>query len=235
MPRIVTALFEDQARAQQALQALIETGLTQSQITAIGFSEGREVSSISGFRTLSAQDDSLAALDDLELPEADLRLFRQGLGRGCALIAARIDQKDLDEAIRVLEMFDPMDVDRDSREWARTAPSDNGAADVGRPLGAGVTGGTTEGMTNTDALPGMGVITDATDELGTADLRTDETAQPDMGPGSTRPTGDRRDDERAAAPGVNELELHSRPPAPRAGPFQRDTNRGGRVWAYGSD
>ncbi len=235
MPRIVTALFQERAQAQQALQALIEMGIPQSRITGIGFADGREISSISGFRTLSARDDSLASLDDLNLPKADRRLFEQGLAQGHTLIAARIDRADLDEAIRVLDMFDPVDLDRDSREWAKVNPSDQGPADLGGALGAGITGGTSASQTNTDALPGMGIMRDSTDDLGSADLRTDESAQPDTGPGSTRPTGGRPDDERAERPGVNELELRTAPPASRAGPFQRDMNRGGRVWAFGTD
>src|SRR4051812_33269305 len=102
MPQMIAALFKEQAQAQQSLQALIEMGIARDRITATGSSDAREVSSISGFRSLSASDDSLAALRDLDLPEADLRLFEQGLQRGHMLIAARVDRTDLDEAIRVL-------------------------------------------------------------------------------------------------------------------------------------
>ncbi|GEO15440.1 hypothetical protein [Microvirga aerophila] len=235
MPRIVTALFQDQAKAQQALQALMGTGVAQSHVTAIGFTEGREVSSISGFRTLSAQDDSRAGLYDLNLPASDLRLFEQGLHRGCSLIAARVDQQNFEEAIRVLEMFDPVDLDRDSREWAQSNGSDQAGGDVGAPLAAGITGGSTAGGTNTSALPGMGQMTEAADDLGTADLRTDETAQPGMGAGTTTGTAGRRDDARADREGVNELALESNPPGAQSGFLQRHMNRGGRVWAYGSD
>jgi hypothetical protein len=235
MPRIVTALFHDQAQAQQALQALMGTGVAQSHVTAIGFTEGREVSSISGFRTLTARDDSQAALYDLNLPASDLRLFEQGLHRGCSLIAARVDQENFEEAIRVLEMFDPVDLDRDSREWAQSNGSVQAGGDVGAPLAAGITGGSTAGGTNTSALPGMGQMTEAADDLGTADLRTDETAQPGMGAGTTTGTAGRRDDARADREGVNELALESNPPGAQSGFLQRHMNRGGRVWAYGSD
>jgi hypothetical protein len=235
MPLIVTALFHDQAQAQQALQALMGTGVAQSHVTAIGFVEGREISSISGFRTLAAQDDSQAALYDLNLPASDLRLFEQGLSKGCSLIAARVDQENLEEAIRVLEMFDPVDLDRDSHEWARSDESGQAGGDAGAPLAAGITGGSAAGDTNSSALPGMGQLTEATDDLGTADLRTDETAQPGMGPGTTTGTAARRDDERADREGVNALAAGSSPPGAQSGFLQRHMNRGGRVWAYGSD
>ena len=55
MPRIVTALFEDRAAAQRALQALMEAGVTRDRIALVGEDPGRDVSSISGFRTSMGQ------------------------------------------------------------------------------------------------------------------------------------------------------------------------------------
>jgi hypothetical protein len=222
MPRIVTALFQDHSQAHQALQALMEMGIAQSHITAIGFSQAREVSSISGFRSLTPSDDARAEIGHLDLPQSDLHLFERKLRQGCALIAARIDRDRLDEAVRVLEMFDPLDLDRATQEAVGDKSS---GADAGAPLGAGLTAGATAGMTNTDALPGMGTLTNATDELGTAD----------RGAGNTTAAGDRRDTERADRPGVNELDAASTPPAPRSGPFQRHLNQGSRVRIYGRD
>ncbi|RDI62582.1 hypothetical protein [Microvirga subterranea] len=222
MPRIVTALFQDHSQAHQALQALMEMGIAQSHITAIGFSEAREVSSISGFRSLTPSDDARAEIGGLDLPQSDLHLFERKLRQGCALIAARVDRDRLDEAVRVLEMFNPLDLDSETREAVGDRSS---GADAGAPLGAGLTAGATAGMTNADALPGMGTLTNATDELGTADL----------GAGNTTATGDRRDTERADRPGVNELNAASAPPAPRSGPFQRHLNQGSRVRIYGRD
>ncbi|MFC4175640.1 hypothetical protein ACFOYU_26780 [Microvirga sp. GCM10011540] len=234
MPQMITALFENAAQARQGLQALIEMGIAQNRIVAVGSEDAREVSAISGFRTLSARDDAQAALHDLNLPPDDLRVFEEGLRKGCALIAAQVDRDNLEEAARVLEMFDPVDLDRDSRDRMQSQGSDMPTADAGAPLAAGITGGSTAGTTNTSALPGMGLMSEAADDLGTADLRTDETAQPGMGQSTTTATGARRGDERADWEGVNELGVRSQPPAAQTGFLQRHMNRGGRVWAYGS-
>jgi hypothetical protein len=231
MPRIVTALYRNRSQAEQALQALIEPGIARSHVVAIGFAEDREISSISGFRSLSARDDNLAALDDLGLSGADRRVFEQGLRRGCFLIAAQVSREDLEEAIHVLEMFDPVDLDRESREWSKDVASDRAGADTGMPLGAGVTGGSSEGLTNTSALPEMGSMAEGTDDLGTDDVRIAGTAQPPQGPSTT--AGGRRSDERAGREGVTELASPSNPPAQPG--LRRDVNRGGRVWAFGSD
>jgi hypothetical protein len=243
MPRIVTALFKDRAQAQQGLQALMAAGVAQSRITTIGLNEGgRDVSSISGFRTLDIPPESHAALRELELPEDDRSLFEQGLQRGRFLIAARIDRENLDEAIRILEMFDPVDLDRESREWAAgdsaaqgggAAQGSGGGVDVGGPLGAGLTAGVSAGTTNTGSLPGAGLMGEAADDLGSADLRADETAQPASGESTTTGTGARRGDARADREGVNEL-AGSGPAPVQAGLVERHMHRG-RVRVFGSD
>ncbi|MFC1457506.1 hypothetical protein ACETIH_12420 [Microvirga arabica] len=232
MPQMITALFRDPAQARQALQSLLETGIAQNRIVAVGNQDAREISSISGFRSLSARDDSMEALHDLNLPESDRRLFEQGLHRGHTLIAARVDRDDAEEAVRVLEMFDPVDLDGSSREWLLENGSARTGADAGAPLGAGITGGSGGGMTTTSSLPGMGLMAEGADDLGTTDLRTDEFAQTNQGSSTTVGTGARRSDERADREGVNELAVDTRPSADQPGLMQRHMNRGGRIWAY---
>ncbi len=242
MPRIVTALFEDHAAAQRALQALIAAGVARDRIALIGESEGRDVSSISGFRDLSARDDGLAGLHDLPLPDEDLRLFEEGLRRGHALLSARVDTENMEEAVRVIDLFEPLDLDHRSREWQGGQQGGTGGADVGGPLAAGLTGGNTAGTTNTGALPGMGSLTYGTHEAGTADPRTREASVSDMGLSSTSETGGRREEARARAPGVLELS-QGQTVNPAAGQgfsgggdrYRRETNLTGRVRAYSRD
>ncbi len=232
MPQMIAALFKDPAQARQGLQALMEMGIAQNRIVAVGTEDAREVSAISGFRTLSARDDSQAALHDLNLPESDLRLFEQGLHRGCTLIAAQVDRDSVEEAARVLEMFEPVDLDRDSRAWLEQDGDSRSGVDVGAPLGAGITGGSQAGMTNTSAVPGMGLMAEAADDLGSADLRTDEPSRPNAGASTTVGTGARRSDDRADQEGVNELAVRSQPSPDQPGLMQRHMNRGGRVWVF---
>ncbi|MBM6579033.1 hypothetical protein ILT44_02465 [Microvirga sp. BT689] len=232
MPQMIAALFGDPAQARQALQSLLETGIAQSRIVAVGNRDAREISSISGFRSLAVPDDSMAVLHDLNLPESDLRVFEQGLRRGLTLIAARVDRENAEEAARVLEMFDPVDLDGSSREWLGSGGSDQAGVDVGAPLGAGITGGSGGGTTNTGTLPGMGLMAEGADDLGTTDLRTGEFAQGNQGSGTTTGTGARRSDERSDREGVNELAVDTQPSPDQPGLMQRHMNRGGRIWAY---
>jgi hypothetical protein len=232
MPQMIAALFRDPAQANQALQSLLQMGIAQHRIVAVGNAEAREISSISGFRSLSARDESMEALHDLNLPESDKRIFEQGLHRHCTLIAAQVDRDNAEEAVRVLEMFDPVDLDSSSREWLQESGSDRSGADAGAPLGAGITGGSGAGTTTTSTLPGMGLMAEGADDLGTTDLRTDEFAQTNQGSSSTVGTGSRRSDERADREGVNELAVDTQPDPDQPGLMQRHMNRGGRVWAY---
>jgi hypothetical protein len=232
MPQMIAALFRDPAQARQALQSLLETGIAQNRIVAVGNEDAREISSISGFRSLSVPDDSMEALHDLNLPGDDRRVFEQGLRRGCTFIAARVDRDDAEDAVRVLEMFDPVDLDGGSREWLGSGGPDQAGADAGAPLAAGLTGGSGGGMTTTSALPGMGLMAEGADDLGTTDLRTDEFAQTNQGSGTTVGTGARRSDERADREGVNELAVDTQPSSDQPGLMQRHMNRGGRIWAY---
>lgn len=161
-------------------------------------------------------------------------MFEAGLRRGCALVSVRIDSGNVEQAVRVLEMFDPVDLDRRSEEWRQggaTAGAREGV-DVGGPLGAGLTAGSGQGNTNIESVPGMGGMSGDTSALGTADLRTSEMSLSDQGR-STVAAGDRRTEERAGAPGVNELAT------PGIGNPNPDLHRremsGGRVRRYVRD
>lgn len=231
MPRVIAALFANHQQAQQALQALLETGLPLSHIHVSGRNENREISSISGFRTLEVDEGAGASMPDLDLPKSDRTLFEQGLRRGNVLIAARIDGSDLDRAVHALDMFDPIDLDAESRSVEERAKSETAEADVGAPLGAGLTGGAAAGVSNTGILPGAGLMAEAADDLGTDEVRTGETTGQGQAMPSTVGTGARRAEERADREGVNEL-AHGSGPAP-AGFVERHMQRG-RVWVFGS-
>ena len=219
MPRIITALFEDRGAAERALQALIETGVARDRIAIVGerHATGTEVAPS---RPPAPNEDVIAALHDLDLPDEDTRLFQEGLRRGCALVSARVGSDAAEQAIRVLEMFDPVDLDRRSEEWLRGAGAAGAreGVDVGGPLGTGLTAGSGQGNTNLESVPGMGTMADDTSTLGTADLRTSELGLSDQGR-SAIPAGDRRTEERAGAPGVNELA----PSRGRVRSYGRDT------------
>ena len=223
MPRIITALFEDRGAADGALQALVTGGIARDRIAILGESHQR-ASELAPTRSVHAAD---SALPDISLPREDLELYAEGLRRGCVMVTARIDGDRFEDAIATLDMFDPVDLDSRAKEWRQSHGGGNetSGVDVGAPLGAGLSAGVTGGSTNTSALPGSGQLSDATHDVGSADLRTDEASLGDQGRSTDTTTGDRRADQRADAPGA--LELGAAPDL-----FRRETTRSGRVRSY---
>lgn len=242
MPHIIAAVFDDFANAQRALEALIEAGVTPDRITLIGENPAREVSSISGFRELSARDATLAQPHDLPLPQEDLRLYEQMVTRGHALVVARVDRDQIEEAARILEMFDPIDLDREGLQRTAGTGRSSGGVDVGEPLGAALGSGVTASVTDAETVPGTRAMAERPDDVGASELQADDAPS---GAESTAPIDDRRIEERAAQPGV--LALDQRPDpriaaklAPNVDPrtdaepdiYWRETVRLGRVRSY---
>lgn len=230
MARLIVAMYRDRGGAEGALQALLTSGVARDRIGLIG-AEHRPETEMAPLRERPLGQ-AEAKLRDLPLSQEDLSAYESGLHEGRVLLTARVDDANLDKAHDILDMFDPVDLERGALAGAglasRSAASGGGVGsgiDVGAPLGAGLSAGAAGGVTNTSAVPGMAAMADSLDATGTADQRTQETSPGDMG-SSTRSTGDRRADERAGAPGVGEMA--------KPGVFRRDTTRrgSGRVRVY---
>jgi hypothetical protein len=252
MPQLIAALFETRARAEEALAALIGTGLASDRLRIIGGGGGGDAATMSSAEEIAAGGEDPTALRRLGLPEEDASAFAAGLGGGGAVLAARVDEADMDEAIRVVDTFEPIDLDGRSEERREDGTGGTAAVYAGGALGAGLSAGGMGGQTNTGALPGMGARAEGTGDIGSGDLRTQDVSLSDMGRSSTVATGVGRDNERADAPGA--LELGATPDAQLATKqapsaeqtagmglnakpdlFRRETNRTGRVRAYAKE
>ena len=199
MSRTIAALFDDPGRAEGALQALMTAGLAGRRTSLLrGEAHGTEMAP---FRDASRSD----APHLVTVPAEDRALFEEGVRRGGCVLVADV-AGDVDEAMRIIETFDPADLDRRAEEWRgrNAAREPQGGVDIGAPLGAGLTAGMGQGNTNLELMPGAGAMADDPSTLGTADLRTTEMSAGNEGR-STVAVGDRRSEERAGAPGVLEL------------------------------
>ena len=221
MARTIAALYGNRANAEGALQALVGAGLAGYQSAQIFREEARstEMAPARAVQPAEAGRHS-AALEALRLPETDAAEFEEALRNGGCLLSARIEMNNVDQAIAILETFEPLDLDASLTGARRDqgAGPGGGGADVGAPLGAGLAAGAGPGMTNTAALPGMAGMAQATHDVGSADLKTREVGRSDMG-SSAVATGEMRSEERTGAPGTMEL-------------GRRDGTRTGRVRAY---
>jgi hypothetical protein len=252
MSQMIAALFESRARAEEALAALIGTGLARDRLHIIGGGEGGDAATMSSAEEIAAGAGDPAELSGLGLPEEDASAFAAGLSGGGAVLAVRVDEAEIDETIRVVDTFEPIDLDARTEERRESGSGGPAGADAGGALGAGLSAGGMGSQTNTGAVPGMGAMTEGTNAVGSGDLRTGEASLSDGGGSSTTATGARRGDERAGAPGA--LELGAPPDAQLATKqapgaeqtaglgldakpdlFRRETSRVGRVRAYAKD
>ncbi len=208
MARTIAALFDDPGRAEGALQALMTAGLSGHRSALIR--PKVHASELTPFRDPSGAGAAAGGLLGSAVPPGDRALFEDGLRRGGSVLVVEV-LRDPEEAVRIIETFEPADLDSRAEEWREKAGGGGigEGVDVGAPLGAGLTAGMGQGNTNLESMPGAGMMADDTSALGTADLRTDEMSTGDQGR-SAVPAGARRSEERAGAPGVNELRARPR-------------------------
>jgi hypothetical protein len=176
MARIVCALFHDRARASAALGALVGLGIARDRLTLVD--ESGVPQNTGGDRDEAAASCDLASrIARLGLPAEEQASAGVVIANGGALIAARVEEGAVDEAMAVLDTFEPVE---------------GGGGPSGRPretplggMGAAFAAGPGAGSTNTEALPGMGAMAEGTSDLGTAELRTDDLSLSDQGRSAT--------------------------------------------------
>lgn len=95
--RLVAALFETGAEARLAADDAAAAGIDRRAVSL-------------------ATDD--AGLDGLLLPEADRRACAEGLRRGGAFVAVRVEDARVDQVARVLEEAGAVDLDERERAWS---------------------------------------------------------------------------------------------------------------------
>lgn len=157
MNRTITALFDSRDDAERAERKLQDLGVSSVHITGQGQGYGEESGSYAG--SSSALTDSPDPVRDVSegdygrdqnqdgnrgggglwqslktmFSDDDRSTYEEGLRRGHFLLTAQVDDSLTDEAIRVLEDSDAVDVDRRAEEW-RSAGWTGGTAAAG--LGA---------------------------------------------------------------------------------------------------
>lgn len=151
MAQLIAALFETRQQTEEALNALVAAGIARDRIRIIGGEENGGAG-LSDVRETADGSACAVALRGLRLPEEDASAFAAACGGGGAVLAATLEAAEMDEAIQVIDLHDPIDLD--SRTEEHRASAEGTGVDVGAPLGAGLSAGDMGGQTNTSALPG---------------------------------------------------------------------------------
>ena len=164
MSRTLTALFDSRADAEAAKARLQASSIDISGVhvhdqQSTGYNESSAYSTREnkGF---------WSNLKGAFLPDEDRHTYEEGIKRGGALLTAEVDEDDADEAVRILESADSIDLDDRTSNWKQSGW--NYDENRSRSTGTGTGTGTGIGAAVGSAL-GMGSSTgsDMSDRLTT--------------------------------------------------------------------
>lgn len=140
MSRTLTALFDSRADAEAAKSRLEAASIDISGVhvhdqASTGYSESSAYSTHEnkGF---------WSNLKGAFLPDEDRHTYEEGIKRGGALLTAEVDEDDADEAVRVLESANTIDLDDRTNSWRQSGwdyESNRGSSSgMGTGTGAGI-------------------------------------------------------------------------------------------------
>lgn len=212
MSRTITALFDSRSDAEAAKNRLHMANIDANHVHV-------HDQSSPGFRSEGAYSDHQDrgmwdSIKNAFLPDEDRHAYEEGVRRGGALLTADVEEHQIDDAIRVLEDSNSIDVDDRSQQW-RSQGWNYGAGSgtdtgTGSDLGTGGTAGSAAGL----GLASGGA-------LGTATGRDTSERERSSDRGSTSASGSTVEEE--ALPVVEE----------RLQVGKREVDRGGvRVRSY---
>lgn len=118
MSRTLTALFDSRADAEAAKSRLEAASIDISRVhvhdqSSTGYSES---SAYSTHENRGFWENLKSAF----LPDEDRHTYEEGIKRGGALLTAEVDEDDADEAVRVLESANSIDLDDRTSNWRQS-------------------------------------------------------------------------------------------------------------------
>jgi uncharacterized protein (TIGR02271 family) len=128
MSSTITALFDDRADAEAAKQRLESASIDAGHIhlhdkSSTGYNEtGHSTHQDRGFWD---------SIKNAFVPDEDRHTYEEGVRRGGTLLTADVDDDNVDEAVRILEQANTVDIDDRSGQW-RQSGWDYASANGGR-------------------------------------------------------------------------------------------------------
>jgi uncharacterized protein (TIGR02271 family) len=160
MSSTITALFDTRAEAEAAKDRLKSARVDADHVhihdkSSTGYNEN----SYSTHQDRGFWD----SIKNAFVPDEDRHTYEEGVRRGGALLTADVDDDCVDEAVKVLESANSVDIDDRSSQWRQSgwqAPATGAAAG-----GAAALGGFGKADAGTDALATTGTATGAQEEV----------------------------------------------------------------------
>lgn len=165
MSRTLTALFDSRADAEAAKARLEAANIDISGVhvhdqQSTGYNESSAYSTHEnkGF---------WGSVKNAFLPDEDRHTYEEGIRRGGALLTAEVDEDDADEAVRVLESANSIDLDDRSQSWRQSGWDYDQSRHASTGTGAGMATGAALGATGSAIGAGTTGRADMTDRLTT--------------------------------------------------------------------
>jgi len=153
MSRTITALFDSRADAEAAKNRLHMANIDASHVHV-------HDQSSQGFRSEGAYSDhqDRGVWDSVKnafLPDEDRHTYEEGVRRGGALLTVDVEESQIDDAVRVLEDSNSIDIDDRAQQWR--SQGWNYGEGASAATGLGTTGGSFDRGTGTtveeEAIP----------------------------------------------------------------------------------
>jgi uncharacterized protein (TIGR02271 family) len=135
MSRTLTALFDSHQEAEAAKARLQASNIDISRVDIHGSgTSGSTTGGTTTGGTTTGGGGFLSGLKHMVLPENDRHTYEEGIRRGGALLTAQVEEGQEDDAVRILEEAQSIDVDERSEQW-RASGWAPGAAATGATAG----------------------------------------------------------------------------------------------------
>ncbi len=116
MSRTVTAMFDSRSQAEAARDRLTQSRIDADDVRIVDQSASAQSSS--GSSGQAGEGEGLwSAIKSAFLPPEDSYSYEEGMRRGGYLLCARVDEDCADEAIRILDESDSVDLDEREQSW----------------------------------------------------------------------------------------------------------------------
>ncbi|HEX8449083.1 MAG TPA: YsnF/AvaK domain-containing protein, partial [Allosphingosinicella sp.] len=116
MSRTVTAMFDSRSQAEAARERLTQSRIDADDVRIIDQTESARSPSGSG-GDAGESEGLWSAIKSAFLPLDDSHAYEEGMRRGGFLLCARVDEDRADEAIRILDESDSVDLDERQSNW----------------------------------------------------------------------------------------------------------------------
>jgi uncharacterized protein (TIGR02271 family) len=147
--RTITAFFDQQDDADEAVERLVEDGISRDRISLVrGSGEGQ----VSG----SAADEAPGfweALKDMFLPDEDRATYAEGLRRGGYVVTVQADDAHYERAIDILDDEGTVNLDERAASWRREGWTGSEYVQGSRGVAATSSMGTSEQTGREEVIP----------------------------------------------------------------------------------